>query len=707
MNEKDFKNSKYYRNKLSPLEISTMYKKNHSTDIKKEENNPENNSLMAHNSIRNLTIFNESTSLDSKILHIIRKPYKIFLPIKNKIRNIKNSRQIYLNNYYKGTLRKQYLLKDKSITDSFNTNIKINSSKVLEIIPKINSNGLKSSFNGSNISNVCQNNMSKKSIILSTERTNTTKEMTNYNISNISKINKSNNDYSQYKIFTNQSNNNNRNNNSLYTKFNISYEANNNFKTMRFIDMNQGYKNLKNLDNCANYFSNQVKNLFKEKQMNICLKEREARIKEYKEINNEKIKIDMKSKFNVNGLFHKFYKDYNTYCNRLIAKTNETNKIDLLKWQIISYKNDINRLNIKKEKLFMKINKYMHMKNYLMWLKRYVLEIKNDFLIYNPNYISRHSSKNLKDLIKDYRKIKEPEENEIQKKIIRRRSICKFNMIKAKPNELMLIEEREDGKKHQKKNRRFSVAEKDPIFGSGVNDIVSILNNHIADLLIYYNKLRLDIEPLKEEFEKTYNSLKESDEKENEILKKNYIILPEKKRIAIERNEFLTNTLVNINNDIFYSCNYNKMNIIIREKLSKIYQVLLDNKIINYRIDIVNSGKIKTVNDKIIFYLKNIENGINFLIARKKDMKDKYPQEYNDIIDEIYFGIKMKTFESQKKKDLLKGKKNSEEIINMMTKSFILNRRKDFYNYECKKKHKKKKLERVDSYEELRYSDDN
>ena len=703
MNENDLNNSRFHRNKLSPLKLSTMYKKNYSSDTKKEDLNKENNSLMAHNSIKYLTTLNESISFDSKNLHIIRKPYKIFLPIRNKIRYIKNNRQqIFLNNYYKGTLRKHYPLKDKFITDSFNTNKKINNSKTLEKMHKINNNTFKS-FNISNISNVCQNNISKKSAVLSTERTSTTKEMTNYNISNISKINNNYNDYNKYKIFAYQTNKN-RHNNSLYKKADISYETNNNFKTVRFINMNQGYKNLKNLNTCANNLSNQVKSILKEKQMNICLKEREARIKEYKEINSEKMKIDIKSKFKVNSLFHKFSKDYNTYCNGLKEKANETGRIDLFKWEIISYKTDINRLNVKKEKLLMKLNKYMQMKRFLIWLKNYALDIKNDFWMYNPNYTNRHSSKNLKNLITDYRKIKEPDD-EIKNKLLRRGSVDKFK--KIKPNELMLIEEREDNKKQKKTFRRNSVGERNPLLGSGANDIVSIFNNHIANLLIYHNKLRIDIEPLKEEFEETFNSLKESDEKKNEILTMQYIILPEKIRIAKERNEFLANTLHNINNDIFFSSEYNKMNIIMRDKLSKIYNALLDNKIINCRIDYSIRRKIKTINDEKIFYLKCIESGINILIESEKAMKHKYPQKYNDIIDEIYSGIKTKTFESQKKKDLLSGNKKNQEIINMMAKSFILNRKKDFYNFEYKKKHKKKKVEMIDPYEELRYSDDN
>jgi hypothetical protein len=698
MNDSNFNNSKYHRNKLSPLKLSALHKKNYSSDTKKEELIHGNNSVMVQKSMRNLTSFNESTSFDSKNLHILRKPYKIFLPIRTKIRNIKNSREFFVNNYYKGTLRKAYLMKDKSIIDSFNA--KVNSSKTFDNIPKTNNNVFKVSFNSSNLSNVFQNNISKKSVVLSTESANTTKEMTNYNISTVSKNNLNNNDYNKYKIFSYQ--NNEKRNNSNFKKNNLSYDATNDFKAVRFINMNQGYKNLKYFNYFANNFSNQVKSILKEKYMNICLKERETRIQEYKEINNEKIKIDMKSKFNVNGLFNKFYRDYNIYCHRLKEKANESNRIDLLKWEIISHKNDINRLNIKKEKLLAKINKYEKMKKFLIWLKNYSFDIKNENWMYNPFYINR-SSKNVKDLIKNHRKIKDPDDDEQQYNFSRRGS--KIQLKRKKPNDMILTEENESEKSQKRKFRRFSVGERNPLLGSGINDIVAILNNHIANLLIYQNKLSIDLEPLKEEFEETFNSLKESDEKKNQILKMQYIILPEKKRIAKERNEFLTNTLWNINNDIFYSCKYGKMNVIIRDKLYKIYETLLNNNIINARLDETNKRKIKNVNDKIIFYLKNIEKGVNILIGSENIMKKQYPQLYDDIINEIYFAIKTKTFESQKKKELSKGKKNEEEVLNMMTKSFILNRKKDFYNYQYKKSHKKKKVEKIDPYEELRYSD--
>ena len=41
--------------------------------------------------------------------------------------------------------------------------------------------------------------------------------------------------------------------------------------------------------------------------------------------------------------------------------------------------------------------------------------------------------------------------------------------------------------------------ETNPLAGSSIKEISTILNNHIANLLIYNNQLRIDLEPLKEE----------------------------------------------------------------------------------------------------------------------------------------------------------------------------------------------------------------
>lgn len=691
MNESESYSSKHIKNKLSPLKLGSIYKTKNYSESRKDETNKDNSSRVVLNSIGYLPTFNES-SLDSKNLHIIRKPYKIFLPIKTKIKKIKNSREFFLNNYYKRTLKHEYLLKDMTLTDSFNT--KINSSKDIEKIPRINKS-VKSTFNTSNI---YPNNLSKKSAILSTETTNTTKEYTNFNLSTISKKNNNSNFsnysyYNKYKIFS-YNNNKSLNNNTIYNMSSICSDTNNDYRNIKFTYMNQGYSNLRYLNYCSRNFTNQVKNLIKERHMNNCLKDQEARIKEYREMNNDNYKLEIKKKLDTHRLYNKFDKDYNTYYNHLKDKSNETDKTDLHKWEVISYKNDINRLSTKKEKLLAKLNKYVQMKHFLIMMKNYSLDIKNGSWKYN-SYSFKNDNNSF---IKDNRRIKD------QKYLSRRKSQDKPYL--GKLNDILLNDEKDKDIKRRPR-RLNSAGEKNALLGSGVNEVVSILNNHIAKLLIYHNKLKIDLEPLKKEYEITYNSLKESDEKKNKLLKLQFVILPEKKRIVKARNEFLKNTLININKNIFNTSKYNKMNKIIKEKLYNIYKTLLDNKIITFNYIKMKKSHEENIVENIFFYLKNLEIGVKILIDNKNLMIEKYPNLYEEFIKEFKNKIKIKALQSRKNKDFNIGNKKIEEISNKMKKSLILNRRKDYYYlYRYKQYNNKQKSVKNDPYDELRYSDE-
>ena len=96
--------------KLNTLKLSTIYGKNNSSESKKDEINQENTSRLQLNSMRFLTTFNDS-SFELLKLHILRKPYKIFLPMRTKIKKMRIKREISLNNYYKKTLKNDLFLK--------------------------------------------------------------------------------------------------------------------------------------------------------------------------------------------------------------------------------------------------------------------------------------------------------------------------------------------------------------------------------------------------------------------------------------------------------------------------------------------------------------------------------------------------------------------------------------------------------------------
>ena len=193
--------------------------------------------------------------------------------------------------------------------------------------------------------------------------------------------------------------------------------------------------------------------------------------------------------------------------------------------------------------------------------------------------------------------------------------------------------------------------------------------------------------------------------KKNKMLKLEFMIFPEKKRIVKERNDFLNNTLVNIKNNLYNSYKYSKLNKAIKEKLYIINKTLLDNKIIS--ISSMKTSLEGNVVETIFFYLKNIEKGMNLLFANKKIVKEQYPNVYNDVIKEINESIKLKALEMQKKKDTIQGSKKISEMKNKVNNKFIRDRRKDYYQYGYKKAKKKVEIKKIDPYDELRYSDDN
>ena len=138
----------------------------------------------------------------------------------------------------------------------------------------------------------------------------------------------------------------------------------------------------------------------------------------------------------------------------------DTDYISLLKWEIISYKNEVNRLNIKKDKLLARLNKYIKMKQFLIRMRNYSLDIKDDRWIYDKTI---KQNKDYKNLIKD-RRINESSDNQkISKKFRRKQSldtsrISKFNIIKK-------IDEKKGSRRAKRTN---SAKEKSPLLGSAI-----------------------------------------------------------------------------------------------------------------------------------------------------------------------------------------------------------------------------------------------
>lgn len=686
-NESEKSKLKSRKKRISKIKISNN---SYTQKINTESKNEENSSSSFVNSMKRMVTF-DNLSFDSKKLHLLKNPYKVILPIKTKIKKIKKLRIISLNNYYKRTIRNDLMHTELFSNESIN--LKINFSKEEKKKTPKKVYAIKTSFN----------NSSNQTRILNTERTSSTKELTkeltNVNLSNNSRVV----NYDKYNIFSCKNSIINPNIKTYSYKKGNGNNAINEYKAYRFLNLQEGYTNLPSIKSGSNFFVYEVKNLSREKYMNKCLRGQEKKYILTKESNDDNYKIEMKKKLENKKLLEIFNREYNTYYNKIQMKTLKgSDYTSLLKLQIYTYKNEVNRLNIKKDKLLGKLNKYIKMKHFLIKMRNYSLDKKE-----YDNWMFRKSSKNVviddeKDLIKENRRIKD-EESTPRNKFERRGSL---NLdLDSKFNDIIIKKEAESNKKkYRKQMRTSSVKEKNPLHASAIKEISVILNNHIANLLIYQNELRNDLEPLKKEFYEEFKALKKNEERQNELLKLQFLVLPEKKRILKDRNEFLTNTLININNSLYNSSKYIRMNELIHNKLNKIYNTLLINKIISFSP--MKSTIQDKVVEKILYYLRNIEQGIDTLNANKKILNRKYPDKFNEVTREIKHELKIKKLKLQKQMKLSELKRKKEKIIKNLEKSLILNKKKDFYEFGYKKVKKKKSHIKVDPYEELVYSDD-
>jgi hypothetical protein len=240
------------------------------------------------------------------------------------------------------------------------------------------------------------------------------------------------------------------------------------------------------------------------------LKEKEATFKSYKDCHDDNYRIEMKKKLDNKNLFDIFYKDYITYSKTLKSKTTkDSDNINVLKWEIIFYKTEVNRLKTRKDKLLARLNKYIKMKQFLIQMKNYSLDKKDDSWMFKKTSANESPEHHNANLIKENRRIKDPEDaKKLGGKKARRGSVNNEEL--SKFSSLLLQSEKNKSKKKNKIIRMNSYNE-NPLIGLSARDIANILNNHIANLLIYQNKLRVELEPLRNEFNRLYKSLKESE----------------------------------------------------------------------------------------------------------------------------------------------------------------------------------------------------
>lgn len=116
INERDTNKLKSIKKRISKIKVvNNSYTRKNNNQSKNEENS----SSSFLNSMKN-PIKLGNLSFDSKKLHLLKNPYKVILPIKTKIKKIKKSRLISLNNYYKRTLRNDLMHKEFFTNESIN-----------------------------------------------------------------------------------------------------------------------------------------------------------------------------------------------------------------------------------------------------------------------------------------------------------------------------------------------------------------------------------------------------------------------------------------------------------------------------------------------------------------------------------------------------------------------------------------------------------
>ena len=449
------------------------------------------------------------------------------------------------------------------------------------------------------------------------------------------------------------------------------------------------YKKAHTKNSNIHHFVDEVKYMIKGKFMQKYLKNKELNCIFVKHANEDNLKIEIKSKSDNHKLFDQFYSEYERYHRKLQIETNkDVNYSNLLNWYIISLKNDIQSLLHKKEKLTNRLNKYIEVKEFINKMKEYCLEKEIKDSMFDK----------FKIICVEPKKLKKSNSKENIKKIEQNINEFSLEQILSKSPEqksrrFSSIEN--SGNNHKKlRSRRYSqlitkneLKEIDDLCPRS-NKITSVLNKHIAELLIRQNMLSEDIKPLKNEYDYMYKKLqksKEGLEKTEEIQTLNNKLRKEK-----EKNLILQNDLENIKkNNKNIKCK-NRFYIKIEKKLLEIYNFLIDNKI-NNEVEYRKQKHI-TIMGNILYYLKNVELGLNVLMKEKANLKKYRPALYETLIFKINELKKEKLKKLTIEKQFNYERKKISDIINKMQKTVYKNTRTDYSRYVKRSKTKEKKV---------------
>ena len=461
------------------------------------------------------------------------------------------------------------------------------------------------------------------------------------------------------------------------------------------------YKKIYSQEGTVSRFLDEVKNMTKVKYKQQCLKKKTMNYMMKKNTIEDKIKIGLKSKTDNHKLFDQFYSAYEKYHRLLLKESNkDVNYSKLLNWYLISLKNDIQSLHHKKEKLTNKINKYIEVKNFIKKMREYCekKEIKGSVFErfqttrIDPKQNTKENEKNTKMLPINQLISKSPDD------------IQKFRRFSTDENAVKHILKTNTKKL---RNRRFSqlitkneIKEKDDICPRS-NKITTVINRHITDLLMYQNQLNNDIKPLQDEYDfnvkaqKTKEGIKITEEME---------VLFNKLRKQKEKNLILVADLENIKKSFKNNKNLNKFYIKIEQKLFNIHNVLIENKI-NHEIEYRKQRDISIINN-ILYYLKNIEIGINILKKEKANLKKNCPKLHDMLVMKINEANKEKIKKLTIQKQIIKEKRKITDIIHKMQKTVYKRTKVDYSRFVKRSKTKEKKIisdGELNLYQEYKY----
>ena len=671
-----------------------------------------------------------------------KNPYFSFHLIRNKIKSIRKHKKEFLNTFYSNSLQKSNE-KNKFIkTMNFNN---------INNISKINTNDVNYNNNSSNIyfdsSNYNQNSIrtafnpqKKQNLIYNFKSTINNKDLT----PRIGSPYNNKNDLSTQFLLNKSNNIINYNLKSVGKEL---YTDNNkiNFTESETTNCTKEYYGEKIQPKAINsknkteisFFSNEMKLSIKAKYINYYLKIVEYENMRKKELNFESLRLEINSLLKLKKLITKYLDDFSNYY-KYTMQTLEKEKTynEFLKYDIITKKNEINHLNNKKNKLLSRLENNLDIKNFLINVRMYYnKQVKlldeissNKTTQYNYHKIfssireefNRNNPKGK--IIKFHRQSTLKSVQKMKYKEIRLEKKSKKNLLNTTSNKNLDSSKNKNTSKHVnfKENRRGIVQMKlkhnnsqflnrnnKPNFISPddfINKFSSIKHN-IGTLLTHKTKLEDETEYLRKEYTNIYNSIEEIEHKYKKEIEFSLIIIPQKLKIATNKNKFLINKLNSIQlnySDVSFGTKYMK----IEMQLKNIYNNILKNDILPVcdnqdEIDekFFNYKK-KTNNEtvqNIFFYLHKIEVACNILKNSKNELKLKYHTVYNVLKKKLLNQQRINNFENRKKEELKIKKIKAKLMIEKLNKVPLRTKGLDYYiNDKLYKKQKcksgKKKL---------------